>query len=195
MTRYRIAAALALLALACAASAQEMPTKKQSASLQLFGLFSYVQPHYDPSNNLGGSFGAELNLRPLDFLQPSLDLRATFGPGSDVSETTYDAGPRLEAEFGRFRPYVVALIGTGKLTFQHPVIFPTGPYTHDSSTIFSGGLGADYLLTHSISIRGEVMVQRWNLGDSPTTSVIFHPRIFSVGVDYRFDFNTLHRHR
>ncbi len=57
--------------LACrTTSAQEIPTQQQSATLQVFGLYSYVQPHYYPSNNSGGSLGADLNLRAYYHLIP-----------------------------------------------------------------------------------------------------------------------------
>jgi len=178
------------------AAAQEIPARQQGLSLQAFGLFSYVQPHYDPSNNVGGAFGADLNFRPLYFLQPSVDVRATFAPGSDVSETSYDFGPRLEADFGRLKPYGYILIGTGSITFTHPVIYPTGPYTHDSSIVYSGGFGADYMVTPQIGIRGEIMIQSWNLGSTGSMdNISFHPRIYSMGVDYRFNFNHVRRNR
>jgi len=184
-------AALLCMAIACGtARAQEMPTRTQGASLQAFGLISYVQPHYDTANNTGGSLGADLNFRPFELLQPSVELRATFAPGADVSETTYDFGPRLEVNLGRLKPYAFVLIGPGTITFAHPIVFASGPYTHDSSLVYSGGVGADYMLTPQIGLRGEIMVQSWNLG-SPQAAVSdsFNPRIFSVGVDYRFDFN------
>ena len=178
------------------AAAQEMAAKSQGASLQAFGLLSYVQPHYDPSNNIGGSFGADLNFRPLYRFQPSFELRATFAPGADVSETTYDFGPRLEADLGRLKPYGYILIGSGAITFAHPIVFPTGPYTHDNSLVYSGGFGADYMVTPQIGIRGDIMIQRWDVGDSSdANNMPFHPRIYSIGVDYRFDFNHVRRNR
>jgi hypothetical protein len=176
------------------ASAQEIPTKQQAASLQVFGLFSYVQPHYYPSNNNGISLGADLNFRPLSVIQPSLELRATLAPGSDVTEHTYNFGPRIELNLSRIRPYAFAFIGKGYITFAHPVIYPTGPYSHDDSTVYSGGGGVDYLLTPRIGLRADIMLQRWNLGGGATTTV-FHPRLYSVGADYRFDFNRPHFHR
>ena len=191
-----IAAIALLMALACsAAAAQEIPTREQALSLQAFGLFSYVQPHYDPANNVGGTFGADLDFRPLYFVRPSLEMRATFASGSNFSETTYDFGPRVELDFGRIKPYADFLIGSGAITFKQPIIYPTGPYTHDSSIIYSGAVGADYMVTRQIAIRGEAMLQSWNLGNSPSTAVIFHPRLYSIGVDYRFDFNLVHHSR
>jgi hypothetical protein len=169
-------------------TAQEIPTKQQDSSLQFFGLYSYVQGHYYPSNNSGISLGADLNLRPLSLIQPSLEVRATFAPGPDQHETTYDFGPRVEANLNRLHPYAFALIGTGTITFPHPVIYPSGPYSHDNSVVFSGGVGVDYVLTPRFGIRGDLMVQRWNLGGANTT-IIFHPRLYSFGVDYHFDFN------
>ncbi len=193
----RIIITIAALALSCImANAQEIATRQQSASLQAFGLLSYVQPHYDPSNNIGGTFGADLDFRPLYRYRPSLDLRATFAPGSDVSETTYDFGPRIEADFGRIRPYACFLIGHGSITFQHPIITPAGPYTHDDSLVYSGGFGADYMLSRSLGLRGDFMLQRWNLaGTGSNSTPPFHPRLLSLGVDYRFDFNRVHIHK
>jgi hypothetical protein len=190
-------AILFCLTLACGTvRAQEIPARTQGASLQAFGLISYVQPHYDTANNIGGSFGADLNFRPFKFLQPSVELRATFAPGSDVSETTYDFGPRVELDLGRLKPYGYFLIGPGKITFAHPVVFPTGPYAQDNSLVYSGGIGADYMLSSQIGLRGDLMVQSWNLGgqgDPSTTS--FNPRLFSFGIDYRFDFNRVRHNR
>ncbi len=183
--------------LACSTtSAQEIPTQQQSASLQLFGLYSYVQPHYYPSSSNGISLGADLNLRSYYNLHPSLELRAVFAPGPDVTEKTYSIGPRIEADFSRLHPYIYALVGKGTITFAHPVIYPSGPYSHDDSMVFSGGIGANYMVTPRFGIRGDVMVQRWNLGGK-TTTIIFYPHLYSVGVDYRFDFNQplFHHHR
>jgi hypothetical protein len=179
----------------CIARAQEMPTRTQVASLQAFGLLSYVQPHYDTANNIGGGFGADLDFRPLYRFEPSVELRATFAPGADVSETTYQFGPRLELDLGRLKPYGYILLGPGTITFTHPITTPQGPYTHDNSIVYSAGLGADYMLTPQIGVRGDLMVQSWNLGNAGNAAAAFKPLIFSIGVDYRFDFNHSHHHR
>jgi hypothetical protein len=100
----------------------------------------------------------------------------------------------MELDYGRLHPYLAALIGHGTITYAHPLITATGPYTHDDSLVYSGVVGADYMLSRQIGLRGEITQQRWNLG-SGTTSVIFNPRIFSVGADYRFDFNKVHGNR
>jgi len=189
-----LAVALLCAMAASRASAQEVPTRNQFAGLQAFGLFSYVQPHYGAASNPGGTLGADLNFRPLYFLQPSLDMRYTFAPGADVTENTLGFGPRVELTFSRLHPYLYALVGHGTITFANPISTPTGPYTHDDSLVLGGGFGADYMLTRQLGLRAEVTQQRWNLGNGPT-SVIFHPRIYSVGVDYRFDFNKVSRHR
>jgi hypothetical protein len=179
------------------AYAQEMQTRTQGASLQAFGLVSYVQPHYDTANNKGGAFGADVDFRPFYLLEPSVEVRATFAPGGDVSETTYDFGPRVEFDLGRLKPYAYILIGTGKITFTQPITTPTGPYTHDSSVVFSEGFGADYMLTSQIGLRGDIMVQSWNLGGqgNNASSSSFNPHLYSFGVDYRFDFNRVRRSR
>lgn len=194
------AAALFCMALACGIiRAQEMPSRTQAASLQAFGLISYVQPHYSTGsttvNNTGVSLGADLDFRPLDLLEPSIELRATFAPGSDVTEKTYQFGPRLEADLGRVKPYIFLLIGTGSITFAQPIPTPFGPYTHDSSFVYSGGFGVDYMVTPRIGIRGDLMLQHWNLGGGPqaSTSLPFYPHLFSFGVDYRFNFNGVRR--
>jgi len=179
------------MAISIAATAQEIPTKQQAASLQLFGAYSLVQTHYGTANNSGVSVGADLNLRPLSLVQPSLEVRGTFASGSTVTENTYDAGPRLEFNLNRVRPYIYAEIGAGSITFAHPVIYPSGPYSHDNSIVFSGGIGADYMIARQWALRADIMQQRWNLGGGATTTVL-HPRIYSFGVDYRFDFNTFH---
>jgi len=182
------------------AYAQEMQTRTQGATLQAFGLISYVQPHYDtvnnPSNNKGGAFGADVDFRPFYLLEPSLEIRATFAPGDDVSETTYGFGPRVELNLGRLKPYGYILIGTGTITFTHPITTPTGPYTHDNSLVYGAGFGADYMLSSQIGLRGDIMVQTWNLGgqgNAPSSS--FNPHLYSFGVDYRFDFNRVRRSR
>ena len=177
------------------AYAQEMQTRTQGATLQAFGLISYVQPHYDTANNKGGALGADMDFRPFYVMEPSVEVRATFAPGSDVSETTYDFGPRLEMDLGRLKPYGYILIGTGKITFTQPIMTPTGPYTHDNSFVFSEAFGADYMLSSQIGVRGEIMVQTWNLGgQGNTTSSSFNPHLYSFGVDYRFDLNRVRRH-
>jgi hypothetical protein len=178
------------------AGAQDMPTRTQGASLQVFGLVSYVQPHYDTANNKGGALGADIDFRPFYLMEPSVEVRATFAPGSDVSQTTYDFGPRLEFNLGRLKPYATILIGTGNITFTQPIMTPTGPYTHDNSVVFSEGFGADYMLSPQIGLRGDIMVQSWNLGgQGNSTSSSFNPHLYSFGVDYRFDFNRVRRSR
>jgi hypothetical protein len=186
------------IALGCAtARAQEIPARQQGASLQVFGLMSYVQPHFNTANNIGGSLGADLNFRPLDFLEPSLEIRGTFAPGSDVTENTYQFGPRVAVDFSRVKPYLYFLIGSGSITFHPPLPTPEGPYTHDGSVVYSGGAGVDYMLTPQLGIRADAMLQHWNLGDGPLSSANkpFYPHLYSFGVDYRFDFNRIHRRR
>jgi hypothetical protein len=99
-----------------------------------------------------------------------------FNQFVDINETNYLIGPRLPIHrFGRFTPYIKALVGYGLMNFEFNNA--TGRFT----ALAYGG-GVDVKLTHRISARGDFEVQQWPLW---INNQELYPYGASVGISYR----------
>jgi hypothetical protein len=68
------------------------------------------------------------------------------GPGADEQAETYLIGPRYSRFYGRFQPYVKALIGGGH--FNYPYNFAS-----ENDLVVAPGAGLDYRITRRIRWR------------------------------------------
>ncbi|MGA2349953.1 MAG: outer membrane beta-barrel protein [Terracidiphilus sp.] len=67
-------------------------------------------------------------------------------PGADETAKTYMIGPRYSRDYGRFQPYLKALVGIGQ--FNYPYNF-----AKETDLVVAPGGGVDYRLTHRIRWR------------------------------------------
>lgn len=88
-------------------------------------------------------FGFEGEARLLDYHQTA-----------DVHAETYLGGMRYHLNYGRFQPYLKALVGEGHFNF--PYNYATGNYL-----VVGYGGGLDYRLNGRFKARAEIEVQQW----------------------------------
>ncbi|HEY1986260.1 MAG TPA: hypothetical protein VGG85_12665 [Terracidiphilus sp.] len=73
---------------------------------------------------------------------------------ANVHAETYLAGPRYHVNIGRFQPYVKGLAGLGSFNFPYN-------YAHGRYFVVAPGGGADYFLTHRLTVRADFEYQIW----------------------------------
>jgi hypothetical protein len=181
-----------LFAATTAASAQVVPSaERRGMSLTAGGMASVFQPDYGggfvPStspNRLYGA-GAFVDLKLNRWVQFEGEGRwLRFNEYQQIGQTNYLIGPRLPIHhFGRYTPYVKALIGFGYMTFENSADGqPTGRYT---DIAYGGGL--DIKLSKRLSARADAEFQQWPnwpyIPGVPSTTLM--PYGVSVGVGYR----------
>ena len=168
----------ASILLACQAGAQVAPAVQAPRyTLQVGGEFSAFKPDYGAKWLLGiGAYadldmhrwiGIEAEARTLSFNKYQNKLRMDTGSG----------GARFFFPYHRrLVPYAKGLVGFGSIDFPFH-----HPYDHDTMVMYTFGGGADYKLTHRISIRGEYEYQFWPdfLGKG------LNPHGVNIGASYR----------
>ncbi len=170
-----------------AAHGQAEPTAVRKAGISIFGGVSVVKPRYSGDTNYGAVLGADFT-RYYRRFAPSLEVRYTDTSGGTVGESTLQGGLKVEKDFGRYRPYGEVAVGYGSITFQHPVIYSSGPYSSDNSFVYAGGGGLDYRITSTVALKGDLQVQSWKLG---TEISGFKPVAATVGVSIMLPFQGL----
>jgi opacity protein-like surface antigen len=96
-------------------------------------------------------------MRHFRWVDPSLEVRYAYVSGSAVSEKTLSGGIKVEKRVGPggiIHPYADVTIGYGVIDFKHPVIYATGPYASDNSTVYGIGGGLDVDLTSHFAVKG-----------------------------------------
>ena len=179
--------ALGLCSGAAAAHGQAEPTAVRKAGISIFGGVTAVKPRYGSGLNYGAMLGADFT-RYYRRFAPSLEVRYTDSSGGTVGESTLQVGLKLETGYGRFRPYATLAVGYGSIVFQHPVIYPTGPYSSDNSFVYAGGGGVDYRITSTVALKADLQMQSWNLG---TETAGFKPVAATVGAIIMLPFQGL----
>ena len=170
-------------------TAQATPTATQGLELTAFGAVNGTWTDIFGGRNLGVTAGADLAFKSYYHLRPAAEVRGTY----PIHKGTIDAqkellgGLRVEYPLGRLHPYADFLVGRGQIDFQNGG-FPVGNliYIRSISTVLSPGVGADFDLSDHWSAKADLQYQSW---DNPFGSGSIHPRIFSVGAVYHFDFN------
>jgi opacity protein-like surface antigen len=166
------------LLLASHAVAQVAPAMQAPRfNLQVGGEFSIFKPDFGAQSLLGiGAYadldlprwiGVEAEARTLSFNKYQNKLRMDSGSGGARFFFPYHQ---------RLVPYAKGLIGFGSIDFPFH-----GPYDHDTMLLYTIGGGADYKLSHRISIRGEYEYQFWPdfLGKG------LSPHGVNIGASYR----------
>ena len=174
------------------------PSASKRLGLSAFGGVAVVSPSYQSNTdteglntNTGLTVGGDLT-RGLRWVQPSLEVRYDWSTGNTVLEKTLSGGLKVEKAFGRLHPYGDLLLGYGIIDFQHPAIFPTGPYTHDNSFVYQGGGGLDLDLSPRFALKLDAQAQSWRLGSEANRLT---PVLGTAGILYRIPFRALEGRR
>jgi opacity protein-like surface antigen len=164
--------------------AQTVPSATSGQfSITAGGMASAFQPDYaggfvsgESANRLYGA-GAFVDVKFNRWFQVEAEGRwLRFNQFVDINETNYLIGPRLPIHrFGRFTPYVKAMVGYGLMNFEFNEA--TGRFT----ALAYGG-GVDVKLTRRISARGDFEFQQWPLWIGNQE---LHPYGASAGISYR----------
>lgn len=202
------------------AGAQSSFTATQALSLSAFGGATGNWTELDGGRNLGITAGVDLALPTYRRFRPVLEGRGTYpvDGGHIDAQKEFLGGLRVERQNTRWHPYVDILVGRGQLNYQSGG-FTYGSYTYlfSTSTVYSGGGGVDVDLSHHFAVRGDFQVQHWDTPFPSSASAIpvsvlsnrarpetvvvttapqtIYPRMATVGVVYRFDFNHHPRRR
>ena len=175
--------------------AQAAPTAIRSSAVDLYAAGAISQTDYNSTDQgfvIGGDF--TYHLRHFD---ASLDLRYNHVTGNAVGEKSFDGGVRISKPFGRYHPYVHALIGYGVVTFDNPTRnFDGTLYTYDNSTVYDFGGGVDIDLTRRFALKVDGQYQYWNLGArGDANAVKLNPTLGSIGIIYHLPYRFLRPRR
>ena len=154
--------------------AQANPTASRAGDLQIGVGYTIAKPDYGQQNFQGLTAYADFDLRS------HLGLEAEFHQVSTTSnnqsyQRTYEVGGRYFRAYGHLIPYIKVMIGRGDFNY------PFGQ-TDLAYNLFAAGLGADYRIRPSLSLRAEVEMQRW----SGFTNGGLNPQLVTLGLAYHF---------
>lgn len=150
------------------------PTAVRRGALQIGGGVSIAVPDYSQAPFLGGSAYATLDFSQhlgVEFMFHQVNTRRD----DQISERTYELGPRYVLHYGAFEPFV--RVAYGRSVFNYPDSVANLAYNMGA---LAGG--ADIRLTRHVYARGEFEVQRWF--DFPPNGL--QPMVVTVGGAYRF---------
>jgi opacity protein-like surface antigen len=173
----KIASLLALVA--PIAHAQADVTASKSLGLTLFATAGQADTDYGKKNPAIAA-GVDLALYPrwLRFVEPSLEGRLTFAPGSTVSETSIQSGLRISRHIRSFHPYADLLVGYGVLSLKG-ITDPSIAHTNAFTWNYGGGL--DYDLHGPLGLKLDYQQQSWGLGSQNGRLT---PNALTFGVTY-----------
>jgi opacity protein-like surface antigen len=154
--------------------AQANPTAARAGDLQIGVGYTIAKPDYGQQNFQGLAAYADFDLRS------HLGLEAEFhqvssSSGNQSYQRSYDVGGRYFRTYGALVPYVKVMVGLGNFNY------PLGQ-TNLAYNLFAGGIGADYRIRPSLSLRAEYEMQRW----SGFTNGGLNPQLVTLGLAYHF---------
>ena len=154
--------------------AQAVPTASRAGDLQVGVGFSIANSGYERHSFQGFTAYADFDLR--SHLGLEAEFHQVSSSTSDQSyQRTYELGGRYLRPGGPLVPYVKIMFGRGDFNY------PFGA-TDLAYNLFAAGVGADYKLRPSLSLRGEVELQRWSGFSNPG----LNPQLVTLGLAYRF---------
>jgi opacity protein-like surface antigen len=154
--------------------AQANPTAARAGDLQIGVGYTIAKPDYGQQNFQGLAAYADFDLRS------HLGLEAEFhqvssSSGNQSYQRSYDVGGRYFRTYGALVPYVKVMVGLGNFNY------PLGQ-TNLAYNLYAAGLGADYRIRPSLSLRAEYEMQRW----SGFTNGGLNPQLVTLGLAYHF---------
>jgi opacity protein-like surface antigen len=157
--------------------AQANPTAARARDLQIGVGYTIAKPDYGQQNFQGLAAYADFDLRS------HLGLEAEFhqvssSSGNQSYQRSYDVGGRYFRAYGHLIPYVKVMVGLGNFNY------PFGQ-TNLAYNLYAAGLGADYRIRPSLSLRAEYEMQRW----SGFTNGGLNPQLVTLGLAYHFASN------
>ena len=154
--------------------AQAVPTASRAGGLQVGAGFTIANSGYEQQSFQGFAAYADFDLRP--HLGIEAEVHQVSSPtGVQSYQRTYEIGGRYFRPCGPLVPYLKLMFGRGDFNY------PFGA-TDLAYNLFAAGIGADYRIRPSLSLRGEFEMQRWSGFSSPG----LNPQLVTLGLAYRF---------
>jgi opacity protein-like surface antigen len=154
--------------------AQATATASRAGDLQIGVGYTIAKPDYGQQNFQGLTAYADFDLR--SHLGLEAEFHQVFTTSNNQSyQRTYEVGGRYFRTYGRLVPYVKVMFGRGDFNY------PFGQ-TDLAYNLFAAGLGADYRIRPSLSLRAEYEMQRW----SGFTNGGLNPQLVTLGLAYHF---------
>lgn len=192
-TPAKLALFAAFTFMAQAIHAQAVPTATQGLRLSAFGGPTGTYTNFEGGKNGSLTLGADLTFLTTPYVKPSFELRGTapVDAGHISGQFNFLLGPRVEYPYHRLHPYADFLVGRGLIHYQNGG-FPYNGLLYISSTsfVYSMGLGVDYDLTNRWGVKADFQYQHWHTPFFTFDPI--HPKATTLGVTYRFDFNSRH---
>jgi opacity protein-like surface antigen len=127
--------------------AQAVPTASRAGDLQVGAGFTIAKSGYEQQNFQGFTAYADFDLR--SHLGLEAEFHQVSSTTSDQSyQRTYELGGRYFRAYGPLVPYLKIMFGRGDFNY------PFGA-TDLAYNLFAAGIGADYKLRPSLSLRAE----------------------------------------
>jgi len=178
---------------AVSAAAQVVPAANEGRNpLSVGAGFSYFDPDwghtrmygvtvwadYHPPNipHILNGLGIEVEARDVDWNQGDKPpgFREATGGGGLIYEWRH---------FRTFKPYVKGLVSFGGIDFGENIGTPSFPYSHDTRTVYSPGLGVEVRAFRHVWARVDYEYQFW---PQLTNNTFLNPQGFTGGLMYDF---------
>ncbi|MEO6983163.1 MAG: outer membrane beta-barrel protein [Edaphobacter sp.] len=169
------------------------PTATRQAQISVFGGLTGTYTDLEGGKNGGITAGADFTFLSLPHVRPALELRGTYPvkSGHIDSQKNFLIGPKVESQFGRFRPYANFLIGRGSIDYLNGgLLYNNVLYLRTNTTVYSPGVGVDFDLSTNWSAKADFQYQYWHIPATRAGSL--HPKATTLGIVYRFTFNPRH---
>lgn len=154
--------------------AQATATASRAGDLQVGVGYTLAKTGYEQQSFQGFTAYADFDLRSHLGLEAEVH-QVSSTTGDQSYQRTYELGARYFRAYGPLVPYIKIMIGRGDFNY---------PFSHTdlAYNLYAGGIGADYKLGHSLSLRGEYEMQSW----SGFANGGLTPQLVTLGVAYHF---------
>ena len=156
------------------ATAQNLPTAKRRADLQIGGGFVLDDSDYATKDLKGYAFYTTLDLTS-HYGGEFVIHQGNSSTGDSLYERSYEVGPRYHRNYGRFAPYVKAMYGRGEFNFPNNV-------ANLAYNMFAFGAGTDFAVKRYLNVRADYEYQDWH--SFPPQGLT--PQVITIGVAYHF---------
>ncbi len=192
---FLIVAVSAGVAFCLQAQGQAIPTASRRLQIAGFGGITGTYTGLNSGRTLGVTAGADFGFRPFFSLYPSVEVRGSYviDKGQVDSQKAILGGLKVEKPYGRFHPYADFLFGRGQINYGQGIATPdrNAYYVQSFSNVVSPGIGIDFQLNESLSLKADGQFQRFS---TPVTeSGHLYSKPLTLGVEYRFSFERRRR--
>ncbi len=186
-----IIAMLAVASCVPAAVAQSGAAAVQYLDLSAFAAATGVNSGLGDGRSAGITGGVDLGIRRFSWFRPSIEGRGSYSiyDGDTASMKSLLGGLKFEKPYGRYHPYVDALLGRGEIHYAnggYPNPAMTFRYLQSPAHVYDFGGGVDINCTYHLAFKADAQYERYSA--PVVASGHLTGENVSVGVVYRFNF-------